>query len=582
MIPQSPLRFSLIGAAFTFLIVVGAASLQAQISKDGHFPQGISLAREARLLDDGAYDDSLESERFWQVEEHDTLLVSCITDPKLIAEIRIAYAHCDTTPDFHESLLQRSEIKAALLSNSNESIFLALASIKQFHFDTTRYVYDEETIRILFDRAQRADDGSKGYLDALLCADPLRAQPLIIALLELAKLTLDEQQNWLFTLRFTPATLEVTHFLAKRMGQKPSPIADIDLRIDAFETLCELYLHSHSPEREIISQLLLEHYQAAKEPEKLRYSILSAFANNPTPELLPLLLQYQDDEKLAHHVRAAIVKVNGAAAQSLVREMLVDEYQYFDGLSQIPVAWAGDTEGALKIFLKYESDEHGDYGHRDILERCWRMGGRPMAVGYLAALENSSGKLELEEYLRLRYLPIDDQHPLSILADTFFEIGLLEQPFTNQELENIRAENLVDENTNFAEILIRQLPCFVPASEMESWNSGSCDYFLKLIVPASKGKLHGLECYDHTYDVTWNEYKNTTCLIFREKAYMFDGDNHSYSRSKDDNDIVVGMLLSEVGAIERFVPFQIDNKAACLFAEPSKAKKAIATLRLEE
>ncbi len=582
-------RFALIG----LYLLIFWANASAQQNKDGGKQQELEVEEEVEYeearFDIDAYNDSLEREyeQMRLAEEADSLVVTRIVDPQLIAEIRTLYAKPFGQGPSANLPKTAAEIKAALIQNTEFSNLRATIAI--FDADSSLLTtLDQATIQILYDHSKIIFDNYEAYKnvqvfwawpEALKRAAPVRYATLVIEWLNKGGMTLDMRLSMISALGDLPANPASIAFLAQTMKATPSPILDSDPRLAAFGALCKLYGKTKSPDRETILDALVPYLDRPETTPHLRYAAATIFSQNPTPATEAFVKEYDFASLWSFTTLEDSVRLAGTAAQPMVLEMLKDPYQASQAIPLLPLAWPGKPDFWFDVIMDIVKNEQGDdwpngyVDHRAHLQECWSIGGHAMALRYLETVEDADELFELEEYLRIHYLPIDERHPLRVYANAFLKAGLVDRPLTTLQLDSIRDFENWNDESDFAWLLVQRLPYFVKVDPSNEWNPAPCEYFLETIVPATNGGLKHLECYDHLSVFSGFEPKTTVWLILNAQAYQFEWRGGQSGQSQRDQEVLMNQLLPDAGITDRFYAIETDDTWHYLFTDAAKAEK---------
>jgi hypothetical protein len=313
----------------------------------------------------------------------------------------------------------------------------------------------------------------------------------------------------------------------------------------------------------------------------LELDMVMQFSDSPSPEAMPFFLMRVKKKEFRRRCIKGIAQLKGKDAKLWVQRYLDDPETAADAADAIPFAWKSDPHGSISAWLQvFKYDPYA--GDASMMLPIWEIGGNSLLEEFLTALPKSDAKKQLQDAYPLLYGPIDAQHPLQIKATQLLALGLIDQPIPLSKLETVRAGYRDYGRTDFSGELISEVKqiAFFDA-ETGTVPNPYDELILNYFVPASLGKLDGLECY-----MTWNEDLDNTMekvwVIFKGKGYSFEPDYYGDWYDLGAVEAVMDRVCKDAGLSERFVGWDTgDQTAAYIFAEPVKAREAISKLKLE-
>jgi hypothetical protein len=450
---------------------------------------------------------------------------------------------------------------------------------------------DVKVSRAIFDLVlpmlRLPDERGRLALDLIADADPAHATQRLIALAKSDSLALREKVSVMYLFGYTPPQVAAIDYLIAFLKQ---PI-DLDdpsgIREAAFTSLAIFHETGDASLRDRIDAYLIPLFDADDFPEEEVYKAFDVISRNPRPLARPILERFVEQQDFIYPANLALLQLQGAAARPRIQALFDDGFRSFaplNGLAFVRLAWSGDPDGQLQAMLKISAHTSEASDLATVLDSCWAIGGNALASRYLAALPQDLLWLpDLKEQYRLRYLPIDEQHPLLQMATALQKEGLLKQPLKKDDLEKLRRAFLQYGELDCAQML---MPYTLGFSDFKHTHfTGFFDrpnFFTLAAELMLTSGFPDLEMYVHntSLDVEFTEPIFT--VMHKGIGYQVGPYLHEERMPESEMIRVLHHLLAAEGRPERFVRFIQDGSLQYLFTTPEKAAKIIKIMGLGE
>jgi hypothetical protein len=372
------------------------------------------------------------------------------------------------------------------------------------------------------------------------------------------------------------ATIQLLGELLK--GNKVHPEKEFGSLLSLVGALLDQYASADTAQRSMIVDYLVPPSPARVADTENDGWMLDYFIEAPIPKLLPFFKSRLSNPDFLVRCLLGIAKLEGKAARPLIQKYVASSLAGIT-IGAIQYAWKGDPQAAFPILKMTYNNIDSDPLGAMLLDDAWEIGGAALTEKLIRSIAE---RAKVQDVYHRLYRPLDAGNPFQSKANELAQLGLLAKSFSSESIEAIRKDYRKAGNPAY-EYKLADHVAVIAQFDLDPGMSPSPypHLILNTFVPATQGKLDGLECYRTLNESDEEHMTQDVWVIFRGKGYHFVPAYYGYPYDVDALASVMEKVLQDAGMEERFVRFYNgDGSAGYLFAKPEVAEKAMEILEL--